>query len=580
MQEGSALPPCPAPRLQPRWDPTAAPRREPRAGARSCARALRTALPLPRAPRNCAQRCPLAAAPHAHVSVPRTPTRTRRQRRGRTAPSRWEAKRGAQEDKKRGKSIVSRLPSLPLRYAGHKSPRPAAYLRALQIEQRRQPPADPSEQKVHGCRRTPRSGARRAPPRRRRPAAAAAPPRSRPRLLRARRRLLGCRQPGATKGCGIRGIPLRGLRFHPSISPALRRPPLLLSVGAPPGRAQAPRPPCRRPAPAAGQSELHSGARPRRSPRVGAGRHPRRARSDSRTHSKVCAETFNASLFLRSLFAAAASGGSPSRGRLPGRKGLIPPPLGPTPLRKSGWWWRKGRTERFPPVLSVTVSPSLCPPLKKKIRIVIYGKKKSKLDREGGNWGVGRLCRKGRKKNPSGSKYRWGKNKLNERIKQGGKLAAGPGARGGLLPWRAVPRRRGVRSSPLARRQPRSAHSSGGSAQRQPHRPPLVSTLQLSTAATGRDAPASPTSSAMARPPPRLPPRLSGPAVPHARAVAPRLAHFESSSLPCFLAAPSAVPMDTCSGQNSLCPWELFQSPAEPFGERGGGGQTVITPII
>lgn len=272
-------------------------------------------------------------------------------------------KGGAQEDKKRGKSIVGRLPSLPLRYAGHKSPRPAAYLRALQIEQRRQPPADPSEQKVHGCRRTPRSGARRAPPRRRRPAAAAAPPRSRPRLLRARRRLLGCRRPGATKGCGVRGIPLRGLRFHPSISPALRRPPLLLSVGAPPGRAQAPRPPCRRPAPAAGQSELHSGARPRRSPRVGAGRHPRRARSDSRTHSKVCAETFNASLFLRSLFAAAASGGSPSRGRLPGRKGLIPPPLGPTPLRKSGWWWRKGRTERFPPVLSVTVSPSLCPPL-------------------------------------------------------------------------------------------------------------------------------------------------------------------------------------------------------------------------
>lgn len=38
--------------------------------------------------------------------------------------------------------------------------------------------------------------------------------------------------------------------------------------------------------------------------------------------------------------------------------------------------------------------------------------------------------------------------------------------------------------------------------------------------------------------------------------------------------------MDARSGQNSPCPWELLQSPAEPFGGRGQRGQIVITLII
>lgn len=223
----------------------------------------RAALPPPAASPGCS-----IARTHTHVCALQAPTRTRCQQRGGTAPSRWEVRQGGAK-KKGGKKVFSAA-SPPPPYVRYKSPRPAAaavpvpaaYLRALQIEQRRQPPVDPTQQKVHGCRHTPWSGARRAPPRRRRPAAAA-PPRSCPRLLRARRRLLGCRRSGAARGSRGKGVPLRGLRFHPSISPAFRRPPLLLSVGAPLGRAQAPRPPRRRPAPAAGQSELHSGARPR-----------------------------------------------------------------------------------------------------------------------------------------------------------------------------------------------------------------------------------------------------------------------------------------------------------------------------
>lgn len=225
------------------------------------------------------------------------------------AAGRWEAKgrRGVEGEGKKGKS--------PSRTKPRPAAGPAAYLRALQIEQRRQPPVDPSEQKVHGCRRTPRSGARRTPPRRRAAAAAAPLPRSRPRLLRARR------LPGAARGSGGRGSPLRGLRFHPSIRPALRRPPLPLSVGAPQGRAQAPRPPRRRPAPAAGQSELHSGARARPlSRRRGRQAPAPRSLSASRTRHEVCAESFNASLSLRPLFAA-------SRGRLPrGKEGAEPEP--------------------------------------------------------------------------------------------------------------------------------------------------------------------------------------------------------------------------------------------------------------
>lgn len=222
----------------------------------------------------------------------------------------------------------------PPRSGGTKALSRSAHLRALQIEQRRQPPVDPSEQKVHGCRRTPRrNGARRAPPRlRRRPAA---PPRSR--LLRA---LLGCRRPGAARLSGGKGVPLRGVRLHPSI----RRPPLLLlllPVGAPQGRALAPRPPRRRrPAPAAGQSELHSGHR-------GEERHPRRARSGLRalTHAEVCGEKFQCISFPARTPTPPhlASSSSSSRRRLlllllpppaggDGWKGLSPPPLGRPPL--------------------------------------------------------------------------------------------------------------------------------------------------------------------------------------------------------------------------------------------------------
>lgn len=283
MQEASSLPPSPAPRRPPAAAPGARPRpRRPGSptpgtcNARTCARALRTALPAApgvcEAPGSAFHPAAAIARTHAHVCALQAPSWTQCQQRGGTAPSRWEAKRGGREKKTRREKY---FPTHTHPVRGAQSPRPAAvpaaYLRALQIEQRRQPPVDPSQQKVHGCRRTPRSGARRAPPRRRLPAAAASA-RSRPRLLRARRRLLGCRRPGAARGSGGRGGPLQGLRFHPSISPALRRPPLLLSVGAPPGRAHAPRLPRRRrrPAPAAGQSELHSGARSRPlSPRRG-----------------------------------------------------------------------------------------------------------------------------------------------------------------------------------------------------------------------------------------------------------------------------------------------------------------------
>lgn len=146
------------------------------------------------------------------------------------------------------------------------------------------------------------------------------------------------RLPG--KRCSSSGSPVSPLH-QPGFPPASAAAFGGRSTGPSAGSAAAPPPPGpRRRAVRAPQRRSSAAAA---SLRAGAGSHPRRDRSVSSTHAKVCAESFNASLFLRPLFAAAASGGSPSRGRLPGGKGLIPlPPLGPTPLRKSGWWWRRG----------------------------------------------------------------------------------------------------------------------------------------------------------------------------------------------------------------------------------------------
>lgn len=104
-----------------------------------------------------------------------------------------------------------------------------------------------------------------------------------------------------------------------------------------------------------------------------------------------------------------------------------------------------------------------------------------------------------------------------------------------------VPRRRGVRSWPRrgGSPAPRSPAAPPPSAARPPHSPPLVSTLQLSAAATGRDAPASPTSSAMARPSPR-PPSQGGRG--SEAAAAPRVPAPGSSPLGWRISSPAPCP--------------------------------------
>lgn len=216
------------------------------------------------------------------------------------------------------------------------------------------------------------------------------------------------------------------------------------------------RPAAARPPPPGNPSSTAAPVRGR-SPGAGAGRHPRRARSRLRALATKFARKVSMHLFRCAPSSRRAGVASPG-----GRKGLSP-----SPLRTSGWRWRRGRADRLPPALSASLSASTA----LKIGIVTgkKKKKKSKLAREGGNGaGGGSAGKGGKKKNPSGSKYRWGKNKLNERIKHGGKPTAGPGAahgssRGALSPAGAAcaprPRHRGGRAPRSPAAAPRSARS-------------------------------------------------------------------------------------------------------------------------
>lgn len=149
----------------------------------------------------------------------------------------------------------------------------------------------------------------------------------------------------------------------------------------------------------------------------------------------------------------------------------------------------------------------------------------------------------------------------------------------------AAPRSaRSPRSARPATRSPAlcncSARTRGETLRQSPTPPQLFSSLLPSLFSLGKATEVK----GSAAPLPPSPPAPLGSAVPRGSQ------HFAPQpSCPAFhLGRPtgrasstlSALPMDARSGQNSPCPWELLQSPAEPFGGRGQRGQIVITLII